>query len=666
MKIMLINAVPYGSTGKIMFSVSRLVQENIGSTIAATGFSWHQPKREEHLLIGGIFTKTWHICMSRLFGNHGLYSTFSTKALIKTIKRFSPDVIHLHNIHGWYLNIKHLFEYLKKCDIPVVWTLHDCWAFTGGCAHYTYCGCDRWMMGCGKCKNLKAYPISSKVDKTQKMWKLKKELFSNMPNLTLVTPSVWLSEEVKNSFLNKYPIKVINNGIDLDTFKPTAALDLEQYGIKKENHIVLGVSLGWNDRKGLDVFEALAKRLPEDYTVVLVGTDEKTVKKLSSNIVSINRTQNTKELAALYSAAEVFVNPTREDTFPTVNIEALACGTPVITFNVGGSPEIIDETCGAVVDCNDIDALEKEIVRVCTTKPYSPDACVKKAQKYNEKERFEEYLKLYKALGAKGLSLEELKEIEFNLLKVFRAFCEENNIKYFLSNGTLLGAVKYGGFIPWDDDIDVLVPREDYNKLISLFRDDERYKLFAFERNNSFSFPFAKLCDMSTVKEEYNTDNGVMLGVDIDIFPLDAWGDNLEKAKKAAKKIRKKMRSLELTKLIYSNSANPIKRVVKGTLMPVYRGIRSKPFIASIIKKSTKEDPKTSAYLGCKAWCIYGDREIIPAKAFEKAIDVEFNGELFKAPVGYDMYLRSLYGDYEKDPPKEKQKSHHRFTAYRK
>lgn len=398
MKIMLINSVPYGSTGKIMFSISKIVKEKGGSAVAATGFSWHKVQYEEHELIGNIFTKAAHMYLSNFFGNHGDYSVIPTKMLIRRINKFSPDIIHLHNIHGWYLNIPMLFRYLKKCHIPVVWTLHDCWAYTGGCAHYTFCNCDKWLTGCGECPNLSEYPISSKIDKTKKMWELKKELFCDLPNLTIVTPSSWLANQVQKSFLNKYPVRVINNGINRNVFEPTDSPFFEKYGINKENHIVLGVSLGWNERKGLDVFVELSKKLPKEYTIVLVGTDDKTDQGLPSNIVSIHRTQNQQELAEIYSAADVFVNPTREDTFPTVNIEALACGVPVVTFVTGGSPEIIDETCGAVIECGDIDALKQKIVQVCEQRPYSKEACIIKSKQYDEKDRFNEYLKLYETI----------------------------------------------------------------------------------------------------------------------------------------------------------------------------------------------------------------------------------------------------------------------------
>jgi len=263
------------------------------------------------------------------------------------------------------------------------------------------------------------------------------------------------------------------------------------------------------------------------------------------------------------------------------------------------------------------------------------------------------------------LSLQEIKQIEFDLLKKFDCFCKENQISYFLSNGTLLGAIKYKGFIPWDDDIDVIVPREDYDKLISLFNDDSRYKLFAFEKNHRFKFPFAKLCDMTTRKEELNINNGTILGVDIDIFPIDEWASDLDLAKREVRFINKQMHLLELTKLIKPNSLNPIKRALKGIAMIFLKIIGSKCFIQSIIDKSRRGKQAESFYLGCKSWCIYGDREIIPAKVFAGITEVEFEGELFPAPIGYDTYLRCLYGDYEKDPPKEKQQTHHTFTAYR-
>lgn len=265
----------------------------------------------------------------------------------------------------------------------------------------------------------------------------------------------------------------------------------------------------------------------------------------------------------------------------------------------------------------------------------------------------------------KELSLQEIKQIEFALLRKFDVFCKENQIRYFLSNGTLLGAIKYNGFIPWDDDIDVLVPRMDYDRLLSLFKDDERYKLFAFEKEPKYRFPFAKLCDLTTKKEEENIDNGVSLGVDIDIFPLDSWACDLHRARREAVQIQKKMFYLGLTKLCQADSATPIKRAVKKTVMLFCKIIGSKHFIRSIIKDCVNTAQKDSHYCGCKSWCIYGEREIIPAEAFSDTTYVEFEGEMFPAPSGWDTYLTCLYGDYLPEPPKEKQKTHHVFRAYR-
>jgi len=265
----------------------------------------------------------------------------------------------------------------------------------------------------------------------------------------------------------------------------------------------------------------------------------------------------------------------------------------------------------------------------------------------------------------KELTLQELKDIEFDILKMFDDFCKENGIRYFLAYGTLLGAVRYKKFIPWDDDVDVLVPREDYNRFLTLFRDSEKYKLFAFEKDGRLLFPFAKICDMTTKKDESGYSNGIETGVDIDIFPLDAWDDDLERAKKEAKYISKNMKRLGFAKLRKSDSANPVKRFVKGIVISLCKLRGGEYFIKKIIKASCKEGQTGKNYVGAKSWCVYGERGIIPAEAFASAVDIEFEGRMFPAPVGYDTYLTCLYGDYLPEPPKEKQKTHHVFKAYR-
>ncbi|MBQ8301984.1 MAG: LicD family protein [Clostridia bacterium] len=266
----------------------------------------------------------------------------------------------------------------------------------------------------------------------------------------------------------------------------------------------------------------------------------------------------------------------------------------------------------------------------------------------------------------KELSLEELKRIEFDILQMFDAFCKENNIKYYLAFGTLLGAIRYKKFIPWDDDVDVLVPREDYNRLLSLFKDNEKYRLFAFEKNNNFLFPFAKLCDMSTRKEETVYPNRrVELGVEIDIFPLDSFDNDIEEAKKESKLISKNMNRLILTKLEKLTIKNLVKRFVWRVYICGCKMFGGGHFVRKIIKMSNNHKRDGGAYVGAKVWPIWGERGIIPARAFADTVEVEFEGRMFPAPIGWDEYLTCLYGDYLPEPPKEKQKTHHSFKAYR-
>ena len=265
----------------------------------------------------------------------------------------------------------------------------------------------------------------------------------------------------------------------------------------------------------------------------------------------------------------------------------------------------------------------------------------------------------------KELTLQELKETELEILKMFDAFCKENNIKYYLSHGTLLGAIRYKKFIPWDDDVDLLIPREDYNRMLRLFKDSDRYQLFTFERDPNCSLPYTKLCDMSTRKVEVAHDDGSKLGVDIDLFPLDAWDDDLEKAKKEARYLLKNVNKLRLIRMEKPNTAHPLKKL-KGWMILSYLKMRgSKPYIKKILRVSTNKKSKGSRYLGCKAWCVYGEKGIIPAEVFADTVDIEFEGMMFPAPIGWDTYLTCLYGDYLPEPPKDKQKSHHHFKAYR-
>lgn len=396
MKILEINSVPYGSTAKIMYGISTVAKNDAIDAFMASGYSYH-PQEElkgNYIKIGTAFEKEIHILASKLLGKHGCFSFFSTKRFLRRVKKIQPDILHLHNLHGWYLNFPLFFKYIKKNNIKVIWTLHDCWAFTGHCPHFDMIGCEKWKTGCYSCPQYRDYP-KTYVDRSKWMYKKKKQWFLGVEDLTIVTPSKWLANLAKQSFLKDYPVRVINNGIDLSVFKPTESDFKKKYDCE-DKKLILGVAFGWGERKGLDVFIELSKRLPKNYQIVLVGTDETVDRQLPENIISIHRTQNQAELAEIYSAVDLFVNPTREENFPTVNIESLACGTPVLTFKTGGSPEIIDETCGVVVEKNNIDELYKEILRIVEEKPFSKENCLARSKKFERTEKFSEYIELYK------------------------------------------------------------------------------------------------------------------------------------------------------------------------------------------------------------------------------------------------------------------------------
>ena len=265
----------------------------------------------------------------------------------------------------------------------------------------------------------------------------------------------------------------------------------------------------------------------------------------------------------------------------------------------------------------------------------------------------------------KELTLPEIKAIELEILKEFHKFCVENNIRYFISHGTLLGTIRYKGFIPWDDDIDVLVPREDYNRLLTLFKDNEQYRLLHFEKDERFLFPYAKLCDMTTLKVEKEQEADLHLGLDMDIFPLDAWDNDLKKARVEVKRQSRAMFGLGLAKSDKATSASFLKRLVKRVLMVFHKMRGSKYYVRKIMKEAIKHPYEGSKYLGGKAWNVYGYRDILPAEVFDHPIDVEFEGYKFWAPVGYDAFLTSLYGDYLPEPPPERRKTHHNFKAYK-
>jgi len=393
MKVLIINSdCGYGSTGRISVDLYKTIVESGNDACIAYGRDCTD-KTVERIRIGNTLDVYTHVLKTRLFDLQGFGSKMATKKFIKKCKEYQPDIIHLHNIHGSYINIDLLFIYIKEMNIPVIWTLHDCWAFTGHCAYYTYVRCDKWKNQCHNCTQNKLYPASIFRDNSNKNFFLKREIFTGVENLKITTVSNWLKNEVMQSFLNNYDIKVIPNGIDLDVFKPTNS-DFRQ-AFKLDNKIILlGVASIWHDRKGLWLFNDLADKLDDSYKIVLVGVTKKQEATLSKKILKINRTNNLMELAEIYSAADIFLNPSIEETFGLVSLEALACGTPVITNKYSANPELINDKCGIIVE--DITTqLFIEAINRLELYPINQEACLNKARQYNKKDCYQVYLDLY-------------------------------------------------------------------------------------------------------------------------------------------------------------------------------------------------------------------------------------------------------------------------------
>ena len=394
MNILQINTVyNRGSTGKIVRQIENIANAKGHKCYCAYRYKENDEVGENLYQISSWLDCHIHNRLARWTMLQGCFSALYTRKFLRKINKLKLDVIHLHNIHANYINFPLLFNYIKKNNIRVIWTLHDCWTFTGHCPHFDMIGCNKWKTGCGQCPQKGEYP-KAYVDTSKWMYEHKKKWFTGVKDMTLVAPSKWLADLTRQSFLKDYPVKVINNGIDLNVFKPAESDFRKKYGLA-DKFILLGVAFGWGPRKGLDVFIELSKRLNERYQIVLVGTDENVDKQLPENIISIHRTQNQTELAEIYTAADLFVNPTREEVLGLVNIEALACGTSVVTFNSGGSPECIDESCGVVVEKDDIDGMQKEIERIYAECPFSREACIQRAQNFDMNDKFAEYVELY-------------------------------------------------------------------------------------------------------------------------------------------------------------------------------------------------------------------------------------------------------------------------------
>lgn len=405
MKVFQINTVcGSGSTGRIAVDLSKMLKEK-GNQCCIAYSRGVAPANVESYRFGNKLEIYWHGIMTRITDRHGMYSKRATKKLIAKIREYNPDIIHLHNVHGYYLNIKLLFEFLASYRKPVVWTLHDCWSYTGHCSHYTCVSCDKWMNQCSECPLKKDYPGSLFLDNSVRNYLDKKDLFTSIEQLHLVTPSHWLKEEVEKSFFgqksalhpNGIACTAVPNGIDITKFVYTASDKRKELGIDNKK-VILGVANVWTMQKGFVDFIELAKELDESYQIVMVGVDKKRSEQLPKNIIALERTKNIEELIEFYSIADVYFNSSIEETMGMTTGEAICCGTPVVAYRSTAVPESVGEGCGIVVEAGNVRAAKKAIVEICANKKQYKEACMSYREQFEISKAHESYYSIYRMM----------------------------------------------------------------------------------------------------------------------------------------------------------------------------------------------------------------------------------------------------------------------------
>lgn len=402
-----------GSTGRIAYDLM-LAQKDAGfDAYAAYGYETGAEYTNNTLCMQGYIRRKLNILRTRLFDHHGFYNEFETEKLLKWLDRIHPDIVHLHNIHNHYVHVGKLFGYIKANNIPVVWTLHDCWSFTGHCSHFDYEKCDKWKTKCHDCTLLKEYPPTWFFDRSDKNYEDKKNTFCNVNNLTIITPSQWLASLIPESFLNSYPVEVINNGVDTNLFRPNSAMPKTIREKITKKKVILAMAVGLGERKGGKYLKQIPQLLNENEILLLVGGGASRLSSLYPNkCIGIEYTNDINELAGYYSMADVFINPTLEDNFPTTNLESMSCGTPVVTFNTGGSVEpVLDgeninekdgikySSVGAVVPKEDLERLLKASRLIMEKGKNGYISCRNKALlRYNKDKQYKKYIDLYKQI----------------------------------------------------------------------------------------------------------------------------------------------------------------------------------------------------------------------------------------------------------------------------
>lgn len=395
------------STGRIMQEIGELATAHGWESYIAysKGRDGLRPCKSRLVPVGDKWSVAWHGVQTRLFDRHGLGSAGATRRLVRQIEEIKPDIIHIHNLHGYFLNYRILFDYLKESGIPVVWTVHDCWLYTGHCYYYSYARCDRWQTGCHHCPQRRLFPASLWKDRLRQNWLDKREAFTSLPagQLTVVPVSHWICGEMRRSFLCGCNFRVIHNGIDTDVFKRYDTREIRHIYNIRCKHMLLGVASIWSEEKGLADFISLARQLNDDEVIVLVGVKREERRHLPDNIMGIPRTENVRQLAELYSAATAFVNFTYQDNYPTVNLEAIACGTPVVTYRTGGSVEAVTPETGFVVPQGDRDEALRKVraIERRGKEAYGQPCRAYALAHFRKEDRYADYFALYEELASR-------------------------------------------------------------------------------------------------------------------------------------------------------------------------------------------------------------------------------------------------------------------------
>ena len=349
MKYLFINSVAgFGSTGRIAAEKCRELMAEGHECVLAFGREKANCDDIPTVQIGTSQDVKLHGIRCRLLDDHGFGSGAATRRFLDWVKDYDPDVIWLHNIHGYYIHIGLLFAYLRTCGKEIIWTLHDCWSFTGHCAYFDYAGCDRWKTGCYSCPEKKAYPASMVVDGSKSNYRKKKALFTGIPNLRLMVPSHWLEKRVKESFLRDYPVEVVYNTVNQAVFKPAPGDFRKKHGLE-DKIVLLGVASVWDARKGLQDFVELSGMLEDPYKIVLIGLTDAQISALPKNILGLPRTNNLAELVHAYTEADIFLNPSVEETFGMTAMEARCCGTEAVVYQDTACEEIVEQFGGVAV-----------------------------------------------------------------------------------------------------------------------------------------------------------------------------------------------------------------------------------------------------------------------------------------------------------------------------